>query len=164
MSGKTRYLTKSRFKQALECPDKLYYAGRKQEYADNRDNNEFLRELAKGGMQVGELAKCYFPAGVEIETLEIEAALTRTRELMKQENVTIFEAAIAFESLLVRVDVLEKKGKTLNLYEAKSKSYFSEDEIFKKKGRGIIAKWKPYVYDIAFQVFVAKKAFPDYVI
>lgn len=164
MNGKPRYLTKSRFKQALECPDKLYYTGRKNEYADSRDNNEFLRELAKGGMQVGELAKCYFPNGFEVETLEIETALERTRELMQQENVTIFEAAIAFDNLLARVDVLEKKGKVINLYEAKSKSYFSEDEIFKKKGRGIIAKWKPYVYDIAFQVYVTKKALPDHTI
>lgn len=162
MNSKPRYLTKSRFKQALECPDKLYYTGKKQEYADSRDENDFLRELAKGGIQVGELAKCYFPQGIEVETLEIEAAIKRTQELMQQENVTIFEAAIAFENLLVRVDVLDKKGNILNLYEAKSKSYFSEDEIFKKRGGGITAKWKPYVYDIAFQVFVARKAFPKY--
>ncbi len=161
MSTKAKYLTKSRFKQALECPDKLYFAGKRQEYADNRDDNDFLRALAKGGMQVGELAKCYFPGGIEVETLEIETALKITHELLQQENVIIFEAAIAFENLLVRVDVLEKKGKVINLYEAKSKSYFTEDEIFKKKGRGIMAKWKPYVYDIVFQVYVTKNALPD---
>ncbi|MBL7847294.1 MAG: DUF2779 domain-containing protein [Cyclobacteriaceae bacterium] len=160
--SKPRYLTKSRFKQALECPDKLYYTAKRQEYGDSRDENEFLRELAKGGIQVGELAKCYFPDGVEVETLEIESAIARTQELMQQDNVTIFEAAIVFENLLVRVDVLEKKGNLLNLYEAKSKSYFSENEIFKKRGGGITAKWKPYVYDIAFQVFVTRKAFPKY--
>jgi hypothetical protein len=161
---KPRYLTKSRFKQALECPDKLYYTGRKQEYADNRDDNDFLRQLAKGGMQVGELAKCYFPGGVEVETLDNEAALAKTRELMQQDNVTIFEAAIAFENLLVRVDVLEKKGTSLDLYEAKSKSFLSEDEMFYKKGDGIKADWKPYVYDIALQTFVTRKAYPDYVV
>ena len=162
MAEKKRYLTKSRFKQALACPDKLLYAGRKDEYADNRDENEFLRQLAKGGIQVGELAKCYFPGGIEIETLDIEAALQKTHELMQNENVTIFEAAISFENLLIRVDVLEKKGNTLGLYEAKSKSYFSEDEIFKKRGKGIMADWRPYVYDIAFQVYVTKKAFPNF--
>ncbi|MBX2961956.1 MAG: DUF2779 domain-containing protein [Cyclobacteriaceae bacterium] len=160
--SKPRYLTKSRFKQALECPDKLYYTAKKQEYADSRDENEFLKELAKGGIQVGELAKCYFPDGVEVETLEIESAIARTQELMTQDNVIIFEAAIVFENLLARVDVLEKKGNALNLYEAKSKSYSNEDEIFKKRGGGITAKWKPYVYDIAFQVFVTRKAFPNY--
>jgi len=161
MSITVRYLTKSRFKQALECPDKLYFTGKRKEYADNRDDNEFLRQLAKGGMQVGELVKCYFPDGIDVETLDIETAIKLTRELLQQEDVIIFEAAIAFENLLVRVDVLEKKGKVINLYEAKSKSYFLEDEIFTKKGRGIMAKWKPYVYDIAFQVFVTRKSLPD---
>lgn len=154
------YLTKSRFKQALDCPDKLYYTGKKHEYGDNRDEDEFLAELAKGGIQVGELAKCYFPDGIEVETLEVESAIARTRDLMQQENVTIFEAAIVFKNLLVRVDVLEKKGNTLNLYEAKARSFSSEDEIF--TSRGITAKWKPYVYDIAFQVYVTRKAYPDY--
>lgn len=159
---KLRYLTKSRFKQALECPDKLFYSGKKLEYGDSRDENEFLRELAKGGIQVGELARCYFPNGVDVETLDIEAAIARTNELLLQETVTIFEAAIVFKNLLVRVDVLEKKGSVLNLYEAKSKSFSNEDEIFKKKGGGVTVKWKPYVYDIAFQVFVTRKAFPEY--
>jgi hypothetical protein len=161
---KPRYLTKSRFKQALECPDKLYYTGRKQEYADSRDDDDFLRQLAKGGMQVGELAKCYFPGGVEVETLDNEAALAKTRELMQRENVTIFEAAIAFENLLVRVDVLVKNGTTLELYEAKSRSFRTVDEMFHKKGNGIMADWKPYVYDIAFQTFVTRKAYPAHTV
>ena len=54
---KPRYLTKSRFKQALECPTKLFYVGKKKEYADNSLSDDFLIALAKGGYQVGELAK-----------------------------------------------------------------------------------------------------------
>jgi len=30
-----RYLTKSRFKLAVECPTKLYYAGKENEYKNN---------------------------------------------------------------------------------------------------------------------------------
>ena len=51
-----RYLTKSRFKMALECPTKLYYTG-KPEYANTNNENEFLAMLADGGFQVGELAR-----------------------------------------------------------------------------------------------------------
>jgi hypothetical protein len=54
-----RYLTKSRFKLACECETKLYYT-RKPEYADQSVDDPFLLELAKGGYQVGELAKYYF--------------------------------------------------------------------------------------------------------
>lgn len=62
-----RYLTKSRFKLALECPTKLYYTG-KPGYADQKIEDPFLLALAEGGFQVGELAKLYFPEGYEIES------------------------------------------------------------------------------------------------
>jgi len=104
----TRYLTKSRFQSAMECPTKLYYYGKKK-YPSSRDDDEFLALLAEGGFQVGALAKCYYPGGIDIETLDIEKSLKETSELLKQENVVIFEAAIRYKNLFIRVDILEKK-------------------------------------------------------
>ena len=62
-----RYLTKSRFKSALECPTKLYYAG-KDDYANNSKEDKFLSALAEGGYQVGELSKFYHPDGKEVSS------------------------------------------------------------------------------------------------
>jgi hypothetical protein len=42
----TRYLTKSRFKAALEGPTKLFYSG-KPGYADRSADDEILRGLGK---------------------------------------------------------------------------------------------------------------------
>lgn len=148
------YLTKTRFKEAIECPDKLFYY-RKDEWADNRLDNEFLQELAKSGIQVGELAKSYYPDGIEVLERDSEEALKRTAELLKKEQVIIFEGAFSFENLLVRVDILIKNGPLIELIEVKSKSLFSEKEIFTKSG--ITSDWKEYVYDIAFQFFVVQK-------
>ena len=58
-----RYLTKSRFKLAVECPTKLFYTG-KPEYANTNNEDAFLAMLADGGFQVGELAKFMYPEGV----------------------------------------------------------------------------------------------------
>ena len=52
LEKKPRYLTKSRFKLAVECPTKLYYTG-KSEYANTNNENEFLAMLADEGFQVG---------------------------------------------------------------------------------------------------------------
>jgi hypothetical protein len=41
-----RYLTKSRFKLATECPTKLFYT-RKKEYADQSLEDSFLEEKEK---------------------------------------------------------------------------------------------------------------------
>ena len=61
-----RYLTKSRFILACECPTKLFYTRKENEYASTHLENPFLEALADGGFQVGELAKCYYPDGYDI--------------------------------------------------------------------------------------------------
>jgi hypothetical protein len=47
-----RYLTKSRFKLALECPTKLFYTGKTDLYPYAKQEDEFLQALADGGFQV----------------------------------------------------------------------------------------------------------------
>ena len=54
MASPNRYLTKSRFKLAAECPSKLFYVG-KPEYIDRSVEDSFLAALAEGGYQVGDL-------------------------------------------------------------------------------------------------------------
>lgn len=160
-----RYLTKSRFKLAMECPTKLFYTG-KDEYANNKLDDPFLAALAEGGFQVGELAKAYYPGGYDIESLDYDVALKQTAELMKQDSCTIFEAAIKHEGFFIRVDILVKEGNHIQLIEVKSKSADARiiDLSAGKDGITLNAEWRPYVQDIAFQYYVAKQAYPDYAI
>ena len=44
---KPRYLTKSRFKLAMDCPTKLYYEGNAK-YANQNIEDSFLLALAEG--------------------------------------------------------------------------------------------------------------------
>ena len=120
-----RYLTKSRFKLAVQCPTKLFYTGKKDTYRDTLQEDSFLAMLAEGGYQVGELAKLYYPQGVEVEHTEHAAALAQTAELLLQDEVVIFEAAVLWEQLFIRIDVLVKRGNSLELIEVKDKSYNS---------------------------------------
>ena len=159
--SKPRYLTKSRFKLGLECPTKLFYT-RKREYLDQKMDDPFLAALAEGGYQVGEIAKCYFPGGHDITTLDYDEAEAQTLELLKHDEVVIFEPAIKFNNLFVRIDVLVKKGNHFDLIEVKAKSFDEfEEEPFKNKNGTIKSTWKPYLYDIAFQKHVLANAFPD---
>lgn len=153
-----RYLTKSRFKLALECPTKLFYTGKKQ-YPDQKINDSFLQALAEGGFQVGELAKCYFPGGTDVTTLDYAAAIEETNSLLENENAIIYEAAFIFEKLFIRADIIVKKGNHLDLFEVKAKSYNSASDSLTNKN-GVIPKWKPYVYDVAFQKYVIESSKP----
>lgn len=156
-----RYLTKSRFKLALECPTKLFYT-KKKEYPDQKIDNAFLKALANGGFQVGELAKCYFPEGHDIDDLDYETSLAKTNELLKSDHVTIYEAAFLYQNLFIRADIVVKKGNKIFLYEVKAKSIDGSNPSFLTKKEAIETKWKPYLYDIAFQKYVVQKSFPEF--
>jgi hypothetical protein len=76
-----RVLTKSRFKLGLECPNKLFYTGKPDEYVDNKVDDPFMAALAQGGFQVEALARMQYPEGIFIDAEHYEyrkaADLTR---------------------------------------------------------------------------------------
>ena len=156
-----RYLTKSRFKLGMKCPTKLYYI-RKPEYPNKKMDDLFLSALADGGYQVGELAKLYFPNGHDITTLDHEEAEAQTLKLLEQDEVIIYEPAIKFKNLFIRIDVLVKKGNHFQLVEVKAKSFDINEEspFLNKRRKTIKSSWKSYLYDIAFQKYVLTSACP----
>ena len=158
--AKPRYLTKSRFKLAVECPTKLFYTG-KQEYGNIKQEDSFLEMLAEGGFQVGELAKLMFPTGYEIKSKNHEEAEYETTELLKRDEVILFEPAIRFGNLFVRVDILIKRNNSFELIEVKAKSYDSLDPKLEKKSGGVLTDMLPYIQDVAFQTYVLKNAYPN---
>lgn len=156
-----RYLTKSRFKLAVECPTKLFYTGKKK-YRDLKQEDTFLQALADGGFQVGEFAKLLYPSGHLIDSKDHATAEAQTREwLAKEGEVILFEPAIRFENLFIRIDVLIKKGNTFELIEVKAKSYDSLNPEIEGVRTPILSTMLPYLQDVAFQKYVLAKAFPD---
>ena len=155
-----RYLTKSRFKLACECPTKLFYAG-KSSYYDASKDDDFLAMLADGGYQVGALAKLRFLSGIEIHGLEHQKALDDTSALLNaNDQVVLFEPAIRFGNCFIRIDVLVKDGQNFELIEVKAKSFNSaKSELVGKNGQPK-SDMLPYVLDAAFQTWVLRSAIP----
>ena len=160
-----RHLTKSRFKQGLECPTKLFYTKKEKEYANASNEDSFLQSLAEGGFQVGELAKFYFHDNpieekITIETRNEKEAIAQTNEMLSRTGrVVIAEAAFKYKNLFVRVDILVKEDNKISIYEVKAKSWdIEKDSFFDKKKSKITSSWLPYVYDIAFQKYVVSNA------
>lgn len=146
----------------MECPTKLFYTG-KEEYANNKLEDPFLEALAKGGFQVEQLAKAYYPKGQSVDSLNNEIALKETAELLKQDQCVIYEAAIKYENLFVRVDILVKEGDHIKLIEVKAKSADEKTaDLFLRKNGQLKSGWKPYIYDVAFQNYVVKNALSEY--
>ena len=163
---KQKLFTKSAFKIALECPRRLYYAYDSKLYANQDLTDDFLKSLADGGFQVGELAKVYYgvKGDADIDVLEYDESVEKTKELFNNENINIAEAAFRYGNLFVRADIIEKKGNDITLIEVKAKSWKSGEDFF-GKDKAIKSDIKPYVYDVAFQKYVIvnalKELYPD---
>lgn len=161
MSLQPRFLTKSRFKLAVDCPTKLFYTGKCSEYRDAMQENDFLAMLAEGGYQVGMLAKLRYPDGIEIEGLGHAQAEAQTREYLQRENIVLFEPAIRVGNFFIRIDILIKTGNRFELIEVKAKSYSSLEPNIEGKRGGISSGMLPYIQDAAFQTWVLRQAFPQ---
>lgn len=165
-------LSKSKFKLALECPTKLYYASNPQHYQDNSIDDPFLQALAEGGYQVGELAKYLFcddPVrdNITITELNREVALQQTDEKRRQGDSVIAEAAFGHENLFVRCDIITEDEKSIKIYEVKAKSWDDKTEFLSISKRGgnagqikLNRDWSQYMYDISFQKYVVEKSNP----
>lgn len=160
-------LTKSLFTTSLGCPRKLYYAVHKTQYDNANSDNDFMRSLAEGGIQVGALARHYYFSKYKsftqyyIETKDKDEALRQTAEAMQEQNAVIAEAAFLWNGCFVRVDILVKRGSTIKLIEVKSSSLQQKDEdkITSTTQRGEVnSAYRKYIYDLAFQKYVVENA------
>ena len=128
-------------------------------YPSVDDGCEYLQHLARGGYMVGKMATLLYPNGILIETDgDYSKAIELTKNYLKRDKITLFEAAIESKGKLIRIDILEKKNNRFNLIEVKSKSYetSSEEKIIKKNRKEL----EDYIVDVAYQYLVLKEAFP----
>ena len=153
---------KSAFKQALTCPASMKYYHDSDEYANQNNSDDFLQALADGGNQAGDLAKVYYGiaqgSANDIDVLDYETARRRTDALMLLDEVNIAEAAFSWGNCFVRADIIEKKGKVINLIEVKAKSWDPRKDSFWMKKAKVETNIRPYVYDVAFQKYVIQNA------
>ena len=160
-------LSKSRFKQGLECPNKLYYSNNSDAFHNLKKEDTFLQALASGGFQVEEYARLQYPGGFLVDAPYDDSSYQdladQTAELLKQENVIIYEAAFYVNDLFIRTDVLVKKGSSIQLIEVKAKSIdpYEPYNFVGKKGN-LVSGWKPYLFDLAFQAHVTKLCLPNF--
>lgn len=159
-----KYLTKSHFIQAQFCPTSLYYSSRRALYKNSNLEDPLISALAEGGLQVGSFARALFE-GTHISTLDTEQALAETEEQLSKNEVILFEPAFLWNRMLVRVDVLIKRGEHVEVLEVKAKSCRggSEEQFLGKKGQ-VLRKWRPYLDDAAFQHHVVANRRPQWAV
>lgn len=158
-------LSKSDFKLASDCPQKLLY--KKAKYPNNNEENEFLQILAEGGYIVGKMAQVMYEqyakengyVSKEITSdRNSKQAIEETEKLLfENEKIILFEPAIATGQMLIRIDVLIKTKNHFEILEVKAKSHESIDEDDEKSTTNQKKKLKEYIEDVAYQKLVLKE-------
>src|SRR5476649_765608 len=174
-SPSSRTLSTSDFTLARTCAAKLFF--RENRYPDARDRDAYLNMLAEGGYMVEALAKTHFPDGIQLDHgRDVAADVARTLEYLKQESVTLFEATLLVGRRQARVDVLEKRGNVIRLFEIKAKSFDGAEHAASlaegkggalrgtKKPYNILADWSSKLEGITFQVLLLEELCPGAII
>ena len=114
-------LSKSRFTAGLQCLRMLWWKVHEPE-APELVPDDSLAALFATGHKVGARAQAEFPGGVLIERdgVTVDEAIAATERALASDAPAIFEGAFRADSVLVYVDILERKGKGWVLVEVKA--------------------------------------------
>lgn len=165
-------LSKSDYKAARTCPTKLYY--REMKYPSTDDSDEYLKMLAQGGFMVEAIARLNHPDGVYVEAgRSAQENAANTMAALQATKTALFQPTILSGRKMARFDILKRDGNRFDVIEVKAKSIDSAEHFQRiadgkpgcfralTKPYGVLAPWKPYIEDVAFQVMLLREQFPD---
>jgi hypothetical protein len=154
------YFTKHLFRTGLECPTRLYYYANN--YPENREALPFIAHYRYNKQQLINLARCSFPKAISIDSTTNESSFAETQKKLKKKRVVLFDPAFHFEHYKAKVPILEKDGKDVNIYHVQIKAFRPDKQQISNQDGKVYSKWRSYVLDFAFQVYVIKKCHPDW--
>ena len=122
---RTFRLSKSRITAGLQCGKRLWLAVHRPELEAYSADTQ--RRFA-AGHGVGEVARELYPGGVLIgEGASLSQALRETEQALAQPgDVTLYEATFRHRGVLIRSDVLERRGGRYRMIEVKSATRLKE--------------------------------------
>ena len=166
----SRTLSKSDFTLARTCGAKLYF--RENGYPDTRAYDPYLQLLADGGYMVEALACASRPDGIVLDGWNIAENAERTRELLKRDDVTLFQATLMSGRRMARADIIEKRGSVVRLLDVKAKSFDGQEHLQRLRSTGvgvfrakigshaILTDWVPKFEDLAYQTILLERMLP----
>ncbi len=123
-------LSKSTFLYGCQCPKRLYFYKFRRDLAGEISAQQ--QAVFDRGTSVGQLARDLFPGGVDASPdtpFEYAKSVLYTKELIKQGEKIIYEAAFQYNGVLAAVDILVKRNGRWKAYEVKSSTNIKEVNI-----------------------------------
>lgn len=124
------WLSKTTFLTSLQCKKALYLNKFHAELKDDLTDTD--KNKMQHGHMVGKLAQQLFPNGTDVTSEvynDFGHAVSRTKDLLENDTVVIYEAAFEHNGVLCFVDILEKKKGRIAVYEVKSTTSVKQTHI-----------------------------------
>src|SRR5690348_9110882 len=117
-------LSKSRILDGLQCPKRLYLHVHHPGLAEFDSSTGHRFQI---GHKVGVAARSLWPEGRLVSDDDVNAAIRETeRELAGAGDKILFEGAVAHGGVLIRADILSRRGSDMELREVKSSTSVKE--------------------------------------
>ncbi|MCW5942392.1 MAG: DUF2779 domain-containing protein [Fimbriimonadaceae bacterium] len=145
--GSVPTLTKSQFVRGLDCVRRAWLDLHRPELRPPL--TEYDRDRMETGVRVGELARRRYPEGHRLPAAYGDHALAAalTEEAIADGRTCLFEATVASEGRVARLDVLRRDDAGWSIDEVKSSSLREPEDLKPDK-----------VMELAFQVRTARRA------
>lgn len=121
MPSSLPHISKTEFTTYLTCPGYAWHARYRPDLLPQKDDS--VKRKFRDGQTIEEIARGFFPDGVEIPYGTVNAAVEHTATAIAAGHTTLFQAtAIAEAGMLARADVLIRVDDGWHLIEIKSSS------------------------------------------
>jgi hypothetical protein len=105
-------ISKTKFVAGCQCLKRLYLQVHEPELA--AEPEDAADAVIEQGREVGLLARKLFPGGIEVCSTGLDQAIRTTKELVANPEVSaIFEGVFEHDGVLVRADVLQRRGENV---------------------------------------------------
>lgn len=154
---KQELFDRASFRQAMECPTKLFYKAHTEYPVQSEDDPRI-----PGLYDMKEFAPHFFPFSFDVDKTYRDHAVEATAILLEQSEMTIINARIDSAPFSCTCDAVNKKGNTVEIVLFAPRLIENFDpRIVINKNRVDESKWGQFIYDLAFQRLVIQRAHPN---
>ncbi|MDZ7659755.1 DUF2779 domain-containing protein [Fodinibius sp.] len=158
-NDRDKYFTRHLFGAGLECPVKLYYY--RKDYPQNQQSRPFIEHAIYNKRLLTALARSVYPNGIFIDAKEIKKAADKTRRLLQEDEVVLFDAIFEYQQMMARSPIIHKYGNKLTVFYIRTKAFDSRKHSITDAKGHINSKWEKYILDFAYQVYLIQMNQPD---
>lgn len=158
-TASNNYFTKHLFGAGIECATKLYY--KSLDYPENKKAIPFIRHAVFNKRLLKALARTVYPGGLFIDNNSIPVAASQTRDQLNQHDIVLFDAVFEYRRMIARLPIVVRKGNVLTVFQFQTKAFDSRRHSLANKDGRIYDKWRSYLLDFAYQLYLLKQLYPE---